>query len=164
MKVNIVLIILFTLLPALLLTTQFWLQGRWDAITYSRKGDLSFSWNEHRIPVQMRIIWLLMIIAGTILGICNFQADNWVFLCFADFFTLAVYSVLGYSFWHNAAYGITKSQIFKTQLSFRKGFTYVSPADTAKYKQDFKSRLYTLLFSFIILAVSILIKYTELAK
>jgi len=118
------------------------MRGIIDAILYLRRGAESFTWNEHWVLTTNTVITCGLFAAG------KYFYWDYLFLGF-----LAAAFWLGFSFFHNGSYFVTKNAILKNNKSFFQSWTDYSLTDTSENKYDFRSRLYLMLFGLLILTI-----------
>jgi len=130
----------------LLFTAYSFLSGKKDAILYSRLGSDSLPYNEHRVYVLERGAVLLIILFSTLITI-------------QDSLPLIIANILGFSFWHNGSYYITKGKIFKQNLDW----FYDSKTSTAFIEINATLRTIGFIISLIIIITWLIVR-NEITK
>lgn len=116
-------------------------QGKAHAILYSRLGADSFPYNEHKIFTVERCTILLIILFSTLINI-------------HDSLILILANTLGFSFWHNGSYYLTKGKIFKKDL----GWFYDSKTSTAFIEINATIRTVGVIISLIIIITWLIVR------
>lgn len=128
--------LIFCMLACLVLRAYASFSGIKDGILYGRQGADSFSWNEHNIYVIERAsVWGILV-----LGYC---LHGYGLLPIA---MICINSILGFSFWHNGFYYVTRGKMINTDFPF----WYNSSSSTAVIELRWKGRLWMEIFSWVL--------------